>query len=183
MKMRPLVSGDLAAIQAFTDRTIGQGYYSSAELADILQRSTKNGVVFSLLLEDEQGEVRGIRITYPPGQWSHGKGHGLCPEKWNSPLSETAFFQSLFIEPSLTGQGWGKQLSLESMRLLKAAGTKAVVCHSWKESPGDSSGKYLRSMGFATVATHPLYWKDVDYTCTRCGKPCLCTAEEMIKYL
>ena len=45
------------------------------------------------------------------------------------------------------------------------------------------SGRYLRAMGFELVKAHPLYWNKVDYVCTRCGKPCVCTAEEMIKYL
>jgi len=29
------------------------------------------------------------------------------------------------------------------------------------------------------VIEHPLYWIDVDYECTRDGKPCRCTAIEM----
>lgn len=77
-------------------------------------------------------------------------------------------------------QGWGKRMSLQAIELLKEAGAQAIATHSWKESPQDSSGKYLRSLGFRSVALHPFYWKEVDYICTRCGKPCLCTAEEMI---
>ena len=29
------------------------------------------------------------------------------------------------------------------------------------------------------IENYPEYWKEVDYDCTRCGKPCVCTAEEM----
>ena len=183
MTIRPLTAADLDRAKEFADRAIGANYYSRAELAEILERSEKNGRACSLILVDEGGLIRGIRITYPPGKWSHGKGKGLSPELWRVPLAEAAYFQSLFIDESLTGHGWGKKLSGESLKILRDLGAQAVVCHSWKESPNDSSGRYLRSLGFEVVATHPLYWKEVDYVCTRCGKPCLCTAEEMIKYL
>lgn len=183
MTIRPLETSDIAAVKKFTDSTIGSNYYSEAELQDILARSEKDGKVCSLLLIDDENQVRGIRITYPHGSWNHGKGKGLSPERWNVQKEETAYFQSLFIDPALTGRGIGKKLSLKSLEILKELGSKAVVCHSWKESPNDSSGRYLRSLGFTVVATHPLYWKDVDYVCPRCKSPCLCTAEEMIKYL
>lgn len=184
MRIRPMTQADLPAIKRFTDHAIGANYYSDQELGEILKRSESNGRDYSLVLEDEIGAIRGVRITYPPGKWTHGKGKGLTPEKWKVQKSETAYFQSLFVDPELTGHGWGKKLSSAALKMLKEElGAKAVVCHSWKESPHDSSGRYLRGLGFEVVATHPLYWKDVDYICTRCGKPCLCTAEEMIKYL
>jgi len=183
MIIRPLTKQDIPAIKAFTDRTIGKNYYSEPELEDILGRSVKGNQICSFGLFDEEGHIRGIRITYPPGNWSQGKGKGLSPSLWKVDLNETGYFQSLFIDPPLTGQGWGKKLSLKSLEVLKNLGAKAVLCHSWKESPHDSSGRYLRSLGFQLVAVHPFYWKDVDYQCPRCGKPCLCTAEEMIKYL
>lgn len=181
--IREWTAVDLPLIREFTDRAIGQGYYSLQELAAILERSSKDGQVFSLLLVDKKGKIRGVRITYPPGKWEHGKGQGLCPELWRCPLADTAYFQSLFVDPSTTGQGWGKKLSTESLNMLQKHGAKAVVCHSWKESPHDSSGRYLRSLGFELVKEHPKYWFHVDYQCPRCGRPCLCTAQEMIKYL
>jgi ribosomal protein S18 acetylase RimI-like enzyme len=183
MQAREFRPEDIAAVRAFTDRTIGTGYYSEPELQEYYRRSVKDGRVCSLVLVDEGGEIRGLRLTCPPGNWSHGKGHGLSPALWKTQLSETAYFQSLFIDPDLAGRGWGKKLSMHALDILREVGAKSVVTHSWKESPHDSSGRYLRAMGFELVKAHPLYWNKVDYTCTRCGKPCMCTAEEMIKYL
>lgn len=165
MIIRPLTHTDITAAQVFTDRVIGSGYFSACELEDIVQRSCKNGQSCSLVLEDEAGRLRGLRITFPPGNWQHGKGgaesaaHGLTLKLWKAELQKTAYFQSLFVDPELTGQGWGKRLSLKSMEALKSLGAQAVVCHSWVESPHDSSRRYLRSLGFEKVATHPLYWK------------------------
>lgn len=177
--IREMTKGDIPQLKSFTDRAIGEGYYSIAELEEILERSTdKHGQVFTLVLE-MQGEIQGVRITYPPGKWESGKGKGLTISQWPHALNETAYFQSLFLSPKLTGEGLGKKLSLRAIEKLKMIGAKGVVCHSWKESPHDSSGKYLRSLGFQLIATHPLYWHEVDYSCTRCGRPCLCTAEEM----
>ncbi len=186
-KIRPMTKEDIPLIKAFTDIAIGTGYYTIKEIEDIYERSiTTTGKMMTLVLI-LQNKIHGVRITYPPGNWQSGKGKGkdkgLTTDRWPYPLSETAYFQSLFVDPNLTGQGYGKKLSERALEILKKIGAKGVVCHSWKESPHDSSGKYLRAMGFQMIATHPYYWKDVDYVCTRCGKPCLCTAEEMYKEL
>ncbi|MGE0633195.1 MAG: GNAT family N-acetyltransferase [Pseudobdellovibrionaceae bacterium] len=186
LQIREMKSSDLPAIKNFTDRAIGVDYYSMSDLEDIFRRSSalgadKTDTMCSLVLADSQNQIFGVRITYPPGKWEKGKGKGLTPEKWPFPLNKTAYFQSLFIDPSIQSKGFGKKMSLQAISVLKKMGAKAIVCHSWKDSPNDSSGKYLRSLGFKVVATHPDYWKDVDYLCTRCGNPpCRCTAEEML---
>lgn len=184
MLVREFRVEDIPAVKRFTDRAIGNGYYSEGELAEFLSRSQQGSQSCSFLLIGAlENEIRGVRLTCLPGRWTGGKGKGLSALLWRTPLSEVAYFQSLFIDPHVTGRGWGRKLSLRSLDVLAELGAKAVVCHSWKESPNDSSGRYLRALGFERVASHPFYWKDVDYECTRCGKPCQCTAEEMIKYL
>lgn len=180
LDIRPFEAKDIEPLHRFTDREIGAGYYSLKEIEDIFQRSTVNKVMCTLVLEDANGEIAGVRISYPPGKWEHGKGRGLHPEKWPHSLKETGYFQSLFLAGSLQGQGWGGRMSLRALSLLREVGAKGVVCHSWKESPGNSSTKYLLKLGFQPVADHLLYWKDVNYNCTRCLKPpCQCTAQEM----
>ena len=174
-----MLVSDLNEVKTFADRAIGDGYYSTEEIKDIFSR----GEHFSLVLSNEKNQIFGIRITYPPGKWNSGKGQGLCSDQWKVDLKDTAYFQSLFIDPNLVSQGWGKKMSLRSIEMLQNSGAKAIVTHSWKESPNDSSGIYLRSLGFTSVKLHPLYWNKVNYTCTRCGFPCLCTAEEMILYI
>lgn len=185
MLIRPLEKSDLPRAKEFTDTAIGENYYSPEEFEEIYQKSIKDGVMCSYVLEDETThKIRGIRITYPPGMWQKGKGKGLNPQLWKVEMEEAAYFQSLFVDLALTGQGWGSRLSEAAIQTLKKLQTKAIVAHSWKESPNDSSGRYLRGLGFHMVASHPKYWAEVNYNCTRCLKPpCQCTAEEMIKYL
>jgi ribosomal protein S18 acetylase RimI-like enzyme len=180
LRIRPLKSSDLESIRRFTDREIGAGYYNLDELQKIFERSVKNGTMCTLVLESDSGEIKGVRITYPPGQWEHGKGRGLQPERWPHPLHETGYFQSVFLAADLQGQGWGGKISRRALELLREVGARGVVCHSWKESPNNSSTRYLLKLGFEVVADHPFYWKDVNYNCTRCLKPpCQCTAQEM----
>lgn len=183
MLIRSMQESDLNRVKSFTDRAIGANYYTLEELASIHSKSTKNDRCASLVLAGKDEEIFGVRLSYPPGNWESGKGRGLCPDRWRVNLTETAYFQSLFIDPNLTSQGWGKKMSLLSISMLKSMGAKAVVTHSWRESPDDSSGRYLRGMGFEHIQSHPLYWFEVDYQCTRCGKPCVCTADEMILYI
>lgn len=184
LTIHPLTEVDLKPLRAFTDLTIGAGYYSMKELEEIFDRSSavdSHGVrhMASLLLRNGD-EILGVRFTYPPGNWSHGKGKGLNPSAWPHGLSETGYFQSLFLSDKVQGQGWGSRLSLASIEVLKTLGARGVVCHSWKESPFNSSSKYLEKMGFKIISEHPLYWSEVDYNCTRCLKPpCQCTAVEM----
>ena len=93
-----------------------------------------------------------------------------------------SYFKSLFVSGDYQQQGLGKTLSTKSIELLKQMGAEAILCHSWLESPGNSSQKYLQRMGFTDVTTHEKFWYPVDYHCTRCGPAkCVCTAIEMIK--
>ncbi len=124
-----------------------------------------------------------MRLAYPPGAWSKGKGSGLSPDQWKIPLEKVGYFQSLFISEKARGQGWGPKLSEASIQCFKKLGAEAIVTHAWKESPQNSSIRYLTKFGFEAVATYPLYWIDVDYECALDGKPCRCTAVEMIKYI
>lgn len=177
--IRSATNNDLRALKEFTDQEIGKGYYSELELHDVLKKSIKDGLMCSFILEKD-GQIYGVRISYPPGNWSHGKGPGLHTDRWPHKLEETAYFQSLFISSSLQGQGWGVRLSQHALTSLREAGAKGVVCHSWKESPNNSSTRYLVKLGFNLVAEHLEYWKDVPYNCTKCGTPpCQCTALEM----
>ncbi|WII70906.1 GNAT family N-acetyltransferase [Bdellovibrio sp. 22V] len=182
MHIRPLEKNDLAAIKVFTDHTIGRDYFSLQELEECFNKSVSQGIMCSFILENESG-IQGFRLAYPPGAWSKGKGSKLRPDLWKVSLDKVAYFQSLFLANEAQGQGWGPRLSEAAIESFKKLGAQAIVTHAWKESPNNSSIRYLTKFGFESVATHPEYWIDVDYECVRDGKPCRCTAEEMIKYL
>jgi hypothetical protein len=183
MEIRPLRIEDLPAVKAFTDTTIGANYFSQSELNECFQKSSASGTMCSFVLVNENNEIKGFRLAYPPGTWSKGKGAKLRTDLWNVPLETVGYFQSLFLSKDVQGQGWGPQLSEAAIKVFKDLGAKAIVTHAWKESPNNSSIRYLSKFGFKSIATHPEYWIAVDYECVLDGKPCRCTAEEMIKYL
>lgn len=181
MQIKPFTADDVAAVKKFTDQEIGQGYYSVEELIDNQKRSVAaNGLVSSFLLVDETtSSIEGLRLAYPAKNWQHGKGSALRSDLWPFPIEQTAYFQSLFLSKKVQGHGWGPKLSKYSIDVFKKLGAKGIVTHSWKESPHNSSVKYLESIGFKKIIEHPLYWVNVDYTCPLDGKPCRCTAIEM----
>jgi len=180
MRIRPFEEFDVNTVKDFTDRTVGQGYYSLEELKEKQKQSiSANGNICSFVLEDEKGRILGLRLAYPAGNWDHGKGSKLRPDLWPTELGKTGYFQSLFVSPELQGQGWGPKLSQQSLKVLTTLGNEGIVTHCWKESPNNSSYRYLRKIGFKEIITHPDYWVDVDYICTRDGNPCHCTAIEM----
>ncbi len=183
MRIRELELGDLEKVKKFTDIGIGKNYFSITELKENFAKSCSNGVMCSFVLVDEKEQIMGLRLAYPPGSWSKGKGNKLRPDLWKVEIKKVGYFQSLFLSDEAKGQGLGPKLSDAAIAAFKKLGALAVVTHAWKESPNNSSLKYLRRFGFETVATHPHYWIDVDYECSLDGKPCKCTAEEMIKYI
>lgn len=182
MQIRPLHKNDLPAVKEFTDKTIGLNYFSLPELEDCHTKSLSNNLMCSFVLENADG-IQGFRLAYPPGTWNKGKGSKLRPDLWKVPAENVGYFQSLFLSEHAQGQGWGPKLSAAAIENFKKLNTKAIVTHAWKESPNNSSIRYLTKFGFQSIATHNEYWVDVDYECVRDGKPCRCTAEEMIKYL
>ncbi len=183
--IREFLSSDIEAVKKFTDMTVGQGYYTVEELTENQKKSmAPTGEICSFVLVDpNSGEILGLRLAFPPGNWEHGKGGKLRVDLWPTPLARTGYFQSLFVSPSLQGQGWGPKLSARTLETFKKLGAAGVVAHCWKESPNNSSLRYLENMGFKVIIEHPEYWIDVDYVCTRDGKPCRCTAIEMHFFL
>lgn len=174
---------DVEEILKFTDQWIGMNYFSIEELEEIIKLGMCKEINTSFKAISENGELAGIRLTLAPGEWSSTM-RGLSTELWKVAPQDVGYFKSLFVSDLYQKKGVGRTLSTLSIEQLKKAGAKAVICHSWLESPSNSSQRYLKSMGFSAVRTHKEFWSEIDYHCTKCGpSKCLCTAVEMIKYI
>lgn len=173
------------AFLQFTDKNIGDRYYSESDFLHLYDLSCYNGHALSYVLVDQENQqILGVRVTFPPPRWLQLESVPLFADQWNVPPESVAYFKSLFIDPKLQGQGWGPRLSQASLRDLIALDCQAVVAHSWKQSPNNSSQRYLEKLGFKVIGEHPMFWSELDYDCTLCGQPpCQCTATEMILYL
>lgn len=177
--IRRMETSDVQGVSRLADKLVGLDYYPPALVTEYMERSTSEHGTFSYVASLEAALVA-FRFVLPPGQWEHGRGRGLNPDRWPAPLERTAYFQSCFVDDAVMGQGIGRRLAWRALADLKASGAQAVVAHSWKESPHGSSFRYLQRLGFEAVDEHLEYWKEVDYVCRRCGNPCLCTAVEMV---
>jgi len=170
---------DTRAVVAVAEASAGVGYYDAATVASYLQRSRGARGSFAYVAR-QATRVVGFRFSFPPGSWAKGRGAALHPSRWGAATSEAAYFQSCFVHPDYTARGIGRRLATRALADLRDAGAVVVVAHSWLQSPHQSSRRYLERLGFRAVATCPDYWIDVDYTCPRCGRPCRCTAVEMV---
>ena len=181
MYIKPFFPEDIIQVKKFTDEEIGVGYYSLDELIRNQKKSIAvDGTICSfLLVDDDQVRIKGLRLAFPPGNWDHGKGSQQRADLWPFPIEKSAYFQSLFLANDAQGQGWGPQLSQKSILQFKKLNALGIATHSWKQSPHNSSIRYLEKLGFKKIIELPLYWFDVDYTCSLDGKPCRCTAVEM----
>jgi len=167
-------------VKEFTDRWIGANYYSLQDLEETYQFSLKAGLNASFIAF-KGDDIAAIRLTYAPGNWLK-KTQGMTPEKWKCQQEKVGYFKSLFVSQDYQSQGIGSALSKKSIEVLKEMGAKGIICHSWLESPENSSQKYLSKMGFYKIKDHPYFWHAVDYECTRCKiNRCVCTAQEMLK--
>lgn len=185
IQILPIELEDLDQLKTFTDREIGTGYFSLKELEQIREQSLiqlPSGEILNCSFKLVQAKkILGVRLAFGPGRWTRGKGKGLRPDLWGVPQDRAGYFQSLFLSEDVRGQGFGPKLSKATEAVFLQAGAQAIVTHAWKESPDNSSIRYLTQAGFKPVAEHPEYWKDVDYECTHDGRPCRCTAVEMVK--
>jgi len=181
VRIRRMSVEDAPHVSALADRLIGLDYYPTPKVEGDLARSTVGATPLCYVAETAAGLV-GFRLTFPPGRWSSGRGRGLTPDRWPAPLAQAGYFQSCFVDPAMTGQGIGRRLALMALDDLRLCGARLAVGHSWKESPHNSSMRYLQRLGFRPVAEHPHYWAEVDYLCSGCTlRPCVCTAIEMIR--
>jgi len=182
LKLIDLKFEHIPEILVFADEYIGPRYYDESSLKEILSLS-KNGLPSTCLglLDESSGKIVALRISFPPGTWMEHYCEGTLKENWGFPENEVGYFKSLFLAPKFRGRGLGPFLSETATDRMKAHGAKAILVHSWKESPHNASLRYLTKMGFNVVGEHPLYWNKVDYDCAGCKVfPCTCTAVEMI---
>lgn len=179
IEYRPLHEKWSEEIIKLADTLVGKDYYTHEIIADQIVRSTWKGQQLSFLAFENK-QLIGFRFTSAPTQWTHGRGEALSPHLWPYPQEETAYFQSCFIALDSMGKGIGKGLSQESLRVLRQEKVALVAAHSWKESPHNSSFRYLTKLGFRPLIEYPDYWKEVDYICSLDGSPCRCTAIEMV---
>lgn len=184
--IKPLQAEHENEFLKFADLAIGKDYFDRDEFKEILRLSTdQNGRCASFVLTNPDQKVLGMRLSYLPGRWLDSFGTERCmTHLWSVASEQAGYFKSLFLAPELRGRGLGPLLSTKSIEVLKQAGCDAVVTHSWKESPNNSSQRYLKHFGFKKIGEHPQFWSHIDYQCTRCGRPpCQCTAVEMIYYV
>ncbi len=176
-----MLVADIPAVVALADRLVGDGYYSRASVTEMLARSTSGDVVCSHVAEllSQPPRLVGFRFSLPPGAWQHGRGQKISPELWPAPLADSGYFQTAFVDDAVRRQGLGSRMATAALDSLRRLGARGVVTHCWKESPGNSSFRYLSRLGFRPIVEIDNYWIDVDYTCVRDGYPCLCTAVEM----
>ncbi len=186
INIRNIEASDIPKLLDFSDKWIGKNYFSEPQLLDLIDRGKLNGLDASLVaVAVDSDQIIAMRLTLAPGKWTKVKSLKVNADLWNIDIDAAGYFKSLFIDESYQGDGLGKLLSSKSLEILKEMGAKGVVCHSWMESPNNSSQRYLEKMDFKTVSIHKKFWYLVDYDCTHCGKDtkCLCSAVEMIKYL
>ncbi|MCB0407017.1 MAG: GNAT family N-acetyltransferase [Bdellovibrionales bacterium] len=184
LQLRTIKKDDIPAICKMGDEAFGERYITEQLLQKEwpLLQSKDNYASYILETLESSPIAIGFRLTYLPGLWLNTKeGRKSHINLWHIPTENVAYFKTSYVSENYRGQGWGKKMALLAIDQLRKMGAQAIVTHSWNESPEDSSGKYLRHLGFEDIGIIDGFWKDSDYSCTECHKtPCICTAMEMI---
>ncbi len=184
MDILPLDMSHLARALEFSNKIIGDGYFTETDLKSFIRVNGLSPAPTSFGLFDGD-QILGLRLSSPPGHWpKRVLQKKLYRQNWPFPPESAAYFQSLFLAPAARRKGWGPKLSKVAISALEKWGAAGIVTHSWKESPGASSEKYLSKLGFKAVGETPDFWAGSNYICERCGHPpCRCTAIEMVKLM
>ncbi|MCB0355486.1 MAG: GNAT family N-acetyltransferase [Bdellovibrionales bacterium] len=184
MKIRQLKREDWSQIVCLSDKNLGENYMTEQDLQSYFGPGRQNNSKASFVLVDNQNNVLGFRICFAPGDWPEEVLQKSLVSKWPLPPHQVAYFKTLLIDSRFQGQGWGPQLSTAAQVELEKMGALAIVCHSWKESPNNSSQRYLQKEKFKNIGEIKNFWQTKDYSCSGChAQPCKCTAIEMIKIL
>ena len=174
---------DINQVKLFLDNHSGEDYLTKEDLKDIIENKSKYKNLNCSFVAKDGDKIVGVRITYAPTKWI-SSAKGITIKKWKKDECKVAKFHCLFLDEKYQGQGIGPQLSNKSIDVLVQMGAEAIICHSWLESPNNSSQRYLKKYGFESVALHENFWADLDYFCSGCSRTrCICTAEEMIYYI
>jgi len=180
LKLTPLDISHKESFLNFSDQFIGKNYFNESNFQEQVDLSCKNGLNCSFVLIDNKNIIAGIRLTYAPGQWLNKIKTRYIQEQ-NLDLNSVAYFKSLFINPNYQKQGLGPKLSNQSIKVLQKMNATHILSHSWKESPNNSSVKYLQKQNFKALGEIKNYWQEVDYLCSGCQlRPCICTSIEML---
>jgi len=184
LQLRIIKKEDISAICKMGDEAFGERYITKQLLQKEwpLLQSGDNCASYILETLDPSPNPIGFRLTYLPGLWLNTKeGKKSHVDLWHIPTEKVAYFKTSYVSENFRGQGWGKEMARLAINQLCKMGAQAIITHSWNESPEDSSGKYLRSLGFKDIGRIERFWQDSDYSCTECLQtPCVCTAMEMM---
>lgn len=109
MKIRNIELSDIDAVKEFTDRWIGAGYFSRAELREALLMGVKDDINASFLALNDQDQIVGIRITYLPGEWVQAKDlqYYINPQEWKAPpYLELDILKVYLCKVIIKNKGW-----------------------------------------------------------------------------
>lgn len=184
IKIRKLITKqDLQAVIDLIEETIVK-YITDLEYVE----SYSDG---EILLAEQEGKIVGALMMRRPGKVHlEFKEEFLALDQYKCSKDKIGYIIYAAVDKSYQGQGIGKLLVKEGLKLQKEWGAGAVGVHAWQSSPENASQRLFEKAGFKPVKMHKSIWKDFSkkvgpkkYWCVVCGNPCKCDDLEMVKYL
>lgn len=177
MKIRELKTSDFGPIQSLSDSVFGLGYIDKNTLNLVGERTCRNGITSSFVLENE-GEIIGFRLTYAAGTWLEYTELNYTTDKWKLSVEEVCYFKVNCLHSDFRGKGLGQRLLETSISASMEQGAKAGVADIWLNSPNNSAYRYFERVGGEVVNIHHGRWRG--NPCIRCYTECRCLGAEMI---
>jgi ribosomal protein S18 acetylase RimI-like enzyme len=183
-RIRPISVFDIQKIVDFADQWIAENYYKKSQLRALLMKGVREDVNASFVALDKN-KIIGFGLAFAPSEWiTQDDEFNLSSHLWNVPSDDVAYLKNLVVDKNYQGLGIGRAILDKTTQAVKDMGAKAIVCHSWVESPKNTSRKYFDKMNFKPVNLHDNFWYFKDYICAKYSpRKCDCSACEMIKVL
>ncbi len=143
-----------------------------------------------LLAKDNDKVVGMLNMRYPGKIFEEIDDEFFALDKIELEKKDIGYIALVSIRKDFQGKGVGRQLVKKTIKQQKEWGSKAIIVHASKSSPGNASEKLFFSFGFEPIKLHKQPWHEYSqekgpkgFWCQFCGNPCTCDELEMVKYL
>lgn len=168
------------------DEVLGRGYITVDEIDECYKEKSRAKGNVNFFVAELDGKIAGFSWAYRPGLFPSGP---FAKGLWPVDESEVAYIATMGVKREFGRRGIGTELLRRLHKRAREQGAKALVSHSWIESPGNASTKLVNKSKFTPLKIHYRLWykktwyessEDISI-CRRCIlPPCRCSALEVM---
>lgn len=185
IEIRKLKESDIPYVLALIDYSLGEGYYSKAQVQSYIEDekfsyvALEHDTIIGVILND---------ILYLEVFSESLSVESSILSKAAHPHTKIGLLNVLVVKESFQRKGIGNMLLEVSLQEMKERHIHHMFAEAWKTTSGVINiKKLLVSLGFEEIIEIQDFWKEDSmkegFSCSFCGFPCICSAVIFCKEL